>query len=170
MDNFVEQLVQKQKGGRDWAISAAAVIVTVVASVLCFLYLMSAFLIVMVGLIYASYWIISSLGREYEYCVTNGDIDIDLIVAKRSRKRIVSVRGSKIESLEPFSGTVPGGFDRTVMAVSSPAAKGCWRFTYRSKKNGHTQVIFEPNDAVLNELVSGLSRPMQVAVNQQRMG
>ena len=65
MDNFVEQLVQKQKGGRDWAISAAAVIVTVVASVLCFLYLMPAFLIVMVGLIYASYWIISSLGREY---------------------------------------------------------------------------------------------------------
>lgn len=168
MDHYVEQLVTKQKGGKEWAITAAAVAVTITLSALCFFYLMPAFLIVLVGLIYASYWIITAQSRELEYCVTNGDIDIDSIVAKRSRKRIVSVRGSKIDSLEPFSGAIPTGFDRTVMAASSPTAPGCWRFTYHSKKNGRTQVIFEPTEEVLNELISGLSRPLQLEVRQKR--
>ena len=166
MDHYVEQLVIKQKEGREWAIIAGSVAAVVALTVLTFLFLGPLCLIVLVGLAYAAYWIITSQSTEFEYCVTNGDIDIDRIVARRSRKRIVSVRGSKIERLEPFSGTIPAGFDRTVMAATSPGATGCWRFTYHSKKNGHTQVIFEPTDAVLEELIGGLSRPLQVEVRR----
>lgn len=168
MDHYVEQLVAKQKGGREWGIIGGTIAVAAALAFLCFWFLGPVFLIVLVGLVYGVYWIVSAQETEFEYCVTNGDMDIDSIVAKRKRKRIVSVRGGKIESLEPLSGSIPSGFDRTVMAASSPTAAGCWRFTYHSKKNGHTQVIFEPNDAVLDELIGGLSRPLQLEVRKWR--
>lgn len=167
MDHYVEQLVTRQKGGKEWAITALSILVAVGLSVLCFLFLGMLFIIVAVGTGYAAYYVITAQTVEYEYCVTNGDIDIDSIVAKRKRRRIVSVAGRKIESLEPFGGAIPDGFDRTVMAAPFPDAPGCWRFTYHSKKNGRTQVIFQPNDAVLEELTNGLSRPLQVEVRRQ---
>lgn len=171
MDHYVEQLVEKQKGGKEMAI--IALIGLLMAAVLVgafwlFPLIGPISILLVAGAGYGGYWLITGLTREYEYCVTNGDIDIDLIIAKRKRKRIVSVRGGKIQSLEPFDGNLPEGFDRTVMAVSSPAAEGCWRFTYHSKKNGTTQVVFEPTDKLLDELIGGLPRPLQIEVRRQR--
>ena len=165
MDHYVEQLVVKEKGAKEWGIIAGSVLVAVALSVLSFIFLGAFFIIFTVGFGYAAYMLITAQTLEYEYCVTNGDIDIDSIVAKRKRKRIVSVAGRKIERLEPFDGAPPAGFDRTVVTASAGAA-GCWRFTYHSKKNGHTQVIFQPNEAVLNELIGGLPRPLQVEVKR----
>ena len=166
MDHYVEQLVVKEKGAKEWAIIAGSVLAAAALSVLSFLFLGAFFIIFTVGFGYAAYMLITAQTLEYEYCVTNGDIDIDSIVAKRKRKRVVSVAGRKVESLEPFTGSVPAGFDRTVIAAASVAEAGCWRFTYHSKKNGHTQVIFQPNEAVLAELIGGLPRPLQVEVKR----
>ena len=168
MDHYVEQLVTKEKDTRDWLIIATTVLGAAALAVLSFLYLGMFFIIITMGVVYGAYWLISAQAVEYEYCITNGDVDIDRIVAKRKRSRIVSVRGGKIDTLEPFSGQIPSGFDRTVIVSSSPSATGCWRFTYHSKKNGNTQVIMEPTDAVLDELITGLSRPLQLSVRQQR--
>ncbi len=174
MDHYKEQLVILKKTGKDRGIIAlvlAAALLIVVGG----FFLINIFppigviyFVACAGVVYGGYWVISGLFTEMEYCVTNGDIDIDKITGRRKRRRVVSVRGDKIESLEPFDGTLPEGFDRTVMAASSLDAPGCWRFTYYSKKNGRTQVIFEPEDAVLDELVTGLSRPLQLQVKQVR--
>lgn len=166
MDHYVEQLVVKEKGAKEWGIIAGSVLVALALSVLSFIFLGAFFIIFTVGFGYAAYMLITAQTLEYEYCVTNGDIDIDSIIAKRKRKRIVSVRGSKIETMEPFTGEIPAGFDRTVMAAPSAGAAGCWRFTYHSKKNGHTQVIFQPSEAVLNELIGGLPRLLQIEVKR----
>lgn len=171
MDHYVEQLVRVKKGAREWGLTALILLAAAAVAVACFwfMYILSMLsLLLTAGAVYGAYWLISGLSVEMEYCVTNGDIDIDRIVAKRKRKRVVSVRGGKILSLEPFNGTIPAGFDRTVMAASSPDAAGCWRFTYHSKKNGSTQVIFEPTEALLDELIGGLPRPLQIQVRQQR--
>lgn len=168
MDHYEEQLVAVKKGAKEGALTALIVLAVAAIAVLSLWFLGMFFVIITAGAIYGAYWLISGLSTEMEYCVTNGDIDIDRIVAKRKRKRIVSVRGGKILSLEKFDGTIPAGFDRTVMAASSPTAAGCWRFTYHSKKNGRTQVIFEPSEAVLDELIGGLPRPLQIEVRKQR--
>ena len=78
---------------------------------------MIAFLL-LAGMGYGLWWLLTSLNIEYEYSVTNGDIDIDQITAKRKRKRIVSVSGAKIESLEPFNQQeYVARFDRRVIAA-----------------------------------------------------
>ena len=105
--------------------------------------------------------------RLGEYCVTDADmsvsIDVDQITARRKRKRLVSVSGRKIQALLPFYPTAPmGKYQRTVMVAPSLAEEGLWYFTYHSKKNGNTFVVFQPNERVLRQLYAGLPKLVQM--------
>lgn len=162
MDTFVEQIVAKQKDGKDYAIIAGSILAALIIVILIFPYIFVfgiLAILLLFGLGYGLWWLLSSLNIEYEYSVTNGDIDIDQIIARRKRKRVVSVAGDKIESLEPFSADeyAVRKFDRRVIAAPSANASDLWCFSYRSKKNGHTLVVFQPEQRVLEALKSGLS-------------
>ena len=103
MDTFFEQIVKKKKSPAEWAIMVGTLVVAVVLllAMLNIPILMAMPIlptIIIVGIGYGGWWLITGQNMEFEYCVTNGDIDIDLIIAKRKRKRIVSVVGRKVES------------------------------------------------------------------------
>ena len=84
-------------------------------------------------------------------------------MARRKRRRLVSVSGRKIESLLPYDPTKPQGvYQRIVVAAPSLDASGLWIFTYHSKKNGHTQVVFQPEQRVLQALYGGLQKLVQM--------
>lgn len=161
MDSFVEQLIKEKRNGRYFAavfgLTVAALLLMAAAFFLSpFLGMFAA--IVILGIGYGWYWCVTMLITEYEYCVTNGDIDIDRIRGKRRRLRLVSVRGDKIESLAPYTADCDlSRFDRVVRCTTGTDAADLWHFTYHSKKNGHTAVVFQPNARVLNALVEGLS-------------
>ena len=109
------------------------------------------------------WYIIGSQNIEYEYCVTNGDIDVDCIIARRKRKRIVSVSGRKVESLLPYDANKgTAGYQRVVVAAPSLQESGLWCFTYHSKKNGHTLVVFQPDDRVKDSFYEGLPKLVQL--------
>ena len=45
---------------------------------------------------------------EYEYIVTNGELDIDRIIARRGRKRMINIKTNAYELIAPYDdGTVP---------------------------------------------------------------
>lgn len=44
------------------------------------------------GSLYGGYILITNMSVEYEYIVTNGEMDIDKIIAKRRRKRLITVK------------------------------------------------------------------------------
>jgi hypothetical protein len=163
VDTFVEQIVAKRKGMKEYAIIfssiSAAIIFTLFFFLIAFSFLGMLAILLLFGIGYGLWWLLTSLNIEYEYSITNGDIDIDQITARRKRKRIVSVAGDKIESLEPFSQEeyATRKFDRRVIAAPSLNDPELWCFSYRSKKNGHTLVIFQPEQRVLDALKTGLS-------------
>lgn len=170
MDSFAEQLISKKKTGADYAILFAVTLGAVLAvyfSIYVFLVVPPIGILLIGGIGWLAWYGITSLNVEYEYAVTNGDIDIDQIVGKRKRKRLVSVPHTRIESLFPYSEAALTGkkFDRTVMVASSKNT-ATWCFTYRSKRSGHTLVMFEPNERVFTELFSGLPRLLQMEVEK----
>ena len=165
MDSFCEQIVQKKKGAKEWLIIALVIIGGLAVLFLAFLFNLLIIAALVVG--YAAWWLITAQNIEYEYCVTDADmsvsIDVDQITARRKRKRLVSVSGRKIQSLLPFDPTAPmGKYQRTVMVAPSLAEEGLWCFTYHSKKNGNTFVVFQPNDRVLRQLYAGLPKLVQM--------
>lgn len=166
MDTFIEQIVQKRKDGKEWAIIAGIVLAFVVLMIVGFLFLpyISMLLpVLLVGAGYGAWYVISAQNKEYEYCVTNGDIDVDMIIARRRRKRLVSVSGRKVEVLLPYDGTVSTAhYQRLVVVAPSLQEEGLWYFTYNSKKNGNTLVVFQPDGRVLNALYGGLTKLVQM--------
>mgnify|MGYP000845894750 CR=1 FL=1 len=173
MDTFVEQIVAKRKGAKEWAIIIGSLVLCVLLVLFAFPFLfaflsiLAAALVVALG--YGEWWLITSQNVEFEYSVTNGDIDIDQIIARRKRKRIVSVVGNKLEVLEPYNAAAYASrpFDRKVMAAPSEQDEGLWCFTYRSKKSGHTLVVFQPERRVLDALIVGLPAYVQRETNKK---
>ena len=163
MDSFFEQIIKKKKTVSDWLLTGLIILAALVVLTAAFLFLPEFFFIVAVGVGYGTWWLISNQSVEYEYCVTNGDIDVDKITARRKRKRLVSVSGRKIESLLPYDPAAPlGKYQRTVMVAPSLKEDGLWCFTYHSKKNGHTFVVFRPDRRVLCALYEGLPKLVQM--------
>ncbi len=167
MDTFFEQIVKKKKTALEWFIMLGALVAAIllVIAILSIPQLAAAPILsplLFIGIGYGGWWVMTSQNIEFEYCVTNGDIDIDLIIAKRKRKRIVSVRGKKIDSLLPVTEPVnKKAYQRVVIAAPSEKEAGLWAFTYHSKKNGKTLVVFQPETRVIKALIDGLSGPIK---------
>ncbi|MBQ9964247.1 MAG: hypothetical protein IJP14_03920 [Clostridia bacterium] len=167
MDIFVEQLVKKKKSTGQIVAIAGTILLALILLALSVLLIgivgpLSA--IIIVAVFYGAWYLLTAQNIEYEYCVTNGDIDIDRIVAQRKRERIVSVAGRKIESAgryvpEKWTGR---NIDRTVVAAPSDREENLYYFTYHSKKRGNTLVIFQPDDRVKESLYEGLPKLVQL--------
>ena len=163
MDTFVEQIIRKKKSAVEWLIVIGTVIAALVLAVVLWIFFGSLAALLIVAMVYGAWWLITSQNKEYEYCVTEGDIDIDLITAKRKRKRVVSVSGAKIERLLPYTSSVgTHGYQRILVAAESEREEGLWYFTYHSKKNGHTFIVFRPTERVLRALCGGLQNLQQL--------
>ncbi len=156
MDTFIEKLVTKKKAAADLVIIAL-----VVAAILLVLFFflatnirigMGIDLLLVVGVIYLGIRIITSRNVEYEYIVTNGDLDIDMIVSKRKRKRIFSANCKEFEIVAPvksssFSQHVQSIKNRidASSSIDSPDAY----FATLTYNNNKTLVIFEPDERML---------------------
>ena len=86
MDFFVEQLIREKRGGRYFFSMFGLTVAALVLLTLGVFFggILLPFAVVGVG--YGWYWCTSMLITEYEYCVTNGDIDIDRIRGKRRKE------------------------------------------------------------------------------------
>ena len=163
MDTFIEQIVQKKKTMGERLIIVGVVLLALVISGAVALFVPSLFLLVFALVCFGAWWLITNQNIEFEYSVTNGDIDVDSIIAKRKRKRLVSVSGRKIDSLLPYNpARSESGYQRVVMVAPSLQESGLWSFTYHSKKNGHTLVVFQPDTRVLQALYNGLPKLVQM--------
>lgn len=110
MDIFMEQLVPKKKDLKDKCLIAliivAAIVLTIVLGIITMSLsfqpqgqqpspvtsMASSFgLLFIAGVWYGAYYLINSLSVEFEYIVTNSEIDIDKIMSKKRRKRLVTI-------------------------------------------------------------------------------
>jgi hypothetical protein len=101
MDIFVEQIVKKRLGPKDYAIITATVFVGLVLIFLSLLIPAITFL-VLIGVCIGAYYLITSRSLEFEYSVTNGDVTIDKIINRRKRKHVISVDAHEIEEIGKF--------------------------------------------------------------------
>lgn len=157
MDTFMEKLVTKKKGIKDQFITAgiilgAMILVMVILSIPVIAQLGIGFFFA-AGIIYLGYRLITSRNVEFEYIVTNGDLDIDKITARRNRKRIFSASCKEFEILSrvksnSFSQSVQSIKNRidATSSIDSPDAF----FATLSYKGEKTLLIFEPDERMLN--------------------
>ncbi len=165
MDTFMEKIVMKKKTMADHLITAGIIfgVMVLILLILSIKEIAQFGLILAVGIGYLGYRLISSRNVEYEYIVTNGEIDIDKIISRRKRKRIFSAGCKEFDILSrvksnSFSQSVQSIKNRidASSSIDSPDAF----FATLNYKGEKTLLIFEPDERMLNNFKVYISRKM----------
>ncbi|HCW80437.1 MAG TPA: hypothetical protein DG942_04945 [Ruminococcaceae bacterium] len=165
-DIFVEQIIKKKMGLKDYTAFLAVALMSVFVVFLTLkipALFMIAFLI-WIALFFADYYLITSRNVEFEYSVTNGDITIDKIISRRKRKHVLSVDAHNISEMGKFKPDVINRkrvFKPYFTSIYDDG-RDSWYFCAHSSKNGNVLVVFNPEEKVLNAIRPFL--PGQVAL------
>lgn len=172
MDIFFEQLVKKKWQSIDTVktvgIIVGALAVFWIGSFFAIAFLgvsgMSLSFLLLAGLCYGSWWLITSLRIEYEYSATNGNITVDKIISRRKRKRLVTFEAREIEVLSKYQPEKYQNrqFDNTIDASTGNPDDEVWCIEVPHKTLGRTLVLFCPNERIIMAIKPFLKRQVSM--------
>lgn len=164
MDTFIEQIIKKRFSALDYLIIAGELLAGLVLLLSCWVFMPVLFSIIFVAVCVAEYYLLTSRNLEYEYSVTNGDITIDKITNKRSRKRLITMDAHDIESMGKFKPEdhAQKSYDFKLVASENGFSDKSWYFFGHHTKKGNVLVVFDPNDTVLASIKPFLKRQVSV--------
>lgn len=165
MDHYNEQLVKKTTDGRDIVLRALICSVTLVIIVLSFVgALMFGFLPIIIigfGACYLAYLLLTGTSVEYEYIVTNNDLDIDKISGKRKRKRLITVKLNTVTEWGEYKEGKGSGASATVIA-SDGTGMSLWYIVAKHEKYGDVMVIFNPTETTAVNINHGVPYAVKI--------
>lgn len=160
MDVFCEYIVTKKKELVDYllifAIAGGAVVLTYILMLLMLMF--SQFASIVMLLIAGCWWggiqLIKGRSVEYEYILTNSELDIDRIVAKSRRKRVCSIDFKHIDlcasTTDPtFAANYNNAGQRTVKNFAGDITADNVYFVDFANESQQTRVIFQPGKRML---------------------
>ncbi len=172
---FFEQIVKKKKTPAELA---ATVAIWAAGWLLCaaliwlgfmfFQFFMLA-LLAAVGVIYGTFKLAARLNLEYEYSVTNGTLDIDKIINRADRKRMISVNVGELDRFGLYDpARQPAGrFDLVVNAAADVQAPDpIYAAAVRHPAKGRVLVIFQPNERILGAVKRALPPALQLQLRK----
>lgn len=173
MDIFVEQIVKKETSGKDWALRVIIGIgmgILGAASLFIFMIIPFLGLLLLFGVIWGGCQLMTNTDCEYEYIVTNGEIDVDKIIAKRKRVRLITAKASAFEAFGKYENAPDTDNSvTTVSAVGVPETDSELKVWYADLKHpsaGNVRLIFSPNEKVIEAITPFL--PRQVKINMAK--
>lgn len=171
MDSFAEQLISKKSQKTDIAlkilISIAGLSLAILFMTITFATGFNLFILLSVGTLYLTVRIISNMYTEYEYIVTNNDLDIDKIVGKRKRKRLMTIKLDTVKEFEMYTDRTELSAETTVIAVDGTVADAYYLIAEHST-HGKTVVIFNPNERMREAINSGLPYAIRKRINIEK--
>lgn len=154
-DTFVEHLVTRKKTVTTRLIGVLYIVALVTVILITFMFevLFMLLPVAVVGGIWLVVRLIKGLDVEFEYIVTNGEVDIDRISGKRKRKRLITVDCRTFEILAPDSPSYFAAYEKVVFKEKIDVSSGenpRWFAICPSKQGGKLLLYFEPNDRMLD--------------------
>jgi len=163
LDIFLEKIVKRKKTVMDSAIIAGIIILAILLIMILssFKFLQTFSLFIIVGIGYLAFMFMRSRSIEYEYIVTNGDLDIDMIIAQRKRKRIFS---GSCKDFDVVAKLTSGQYDhntqsikKRILAISSMESKDVY-FATLVKDGQKTLIFFEPHAKMIESFKKYIPR------------
>lgn len=155
MDSFAEQIVVKQNTVGDTLKRIGIGVLALLLAAVLFLALSivgltAVGILLAIGSLYGGYYLITNLNVEYEYIVTNGELDVDKIIARRKRKRLLTVKASTFEEYGIVT-DMPEKDGLTVFMVTG-ADMSDYYADFNHPKHGKCRLVFSPDEKIREEL------------------
>ncbi|RCX08902.1 hypothetical protein DFR58_14013 [Anaerobacterium chartisolvens] len=163
MDVFIEQIISKKKNTQDVLVNAGIIAAGLILSLVIFSipYIQSFAIFLFAGIAFGVYYLITSRNIEFEYILTNGELDIDKIISRRKRKRVFSASCKDFDivarvSSDKFTNEVKGIRKKLELAgsMSSPDVY----FATLNLKGERTLLLFEPQKKMLDSFKTYIPR------------
>lgn len=171
MDIFVEQIVKKESSGKDTVLKlligiGMAVLLAVCVFVTLCTYWGSVAILVAFGICFGGYYLLTNFNCEYEYIVTNGEIDIDKIVAQRKRIRLITAKASTFEAFGEYKDAPEAASDVTVVMATgineSSAETSVYYADFKHSSAGNVRLVFSPEEKVVEAISPFLPRQLKI--------
>lgn len=152
MDIFVEQLIKRKSRPTDFLKLFLCMAASFAVIMLLFIFGGMLVFITAAVLLYLIYNLGLSINVEYEYCFTNGALDVDKIIAARKRKRLTELNARDIEIMATiknpaFKDYMKNRGIKKIDACSSLKDDGVC-FVIYNKDNKRYMLLFNPNDTI----------------------
>ncbi len=160
MDVFVEQIIRRRMNGKDYLIFAGILILGIVLILASMMFIPQFSILILAGVCFGGYFLIGTRNLEFEYSVTNGDLTIDKIINRRSRKRVLSFDVHNVEDMGKYDPQKHVGktYDKRIVCSATDDGKDSWYMHFRHKDFGNTLLVFSPNEKVLGAIKPFLLR------------
>ena len=159
MDTFVEQIVAIKKTFKTYlgyvGITIAALMIMTLALLLFGRYF-GVLVVFSIG--YGTFKLYAMLNIEYEYIVTNSTMDIDKIIAKSSRKRIISFELDTVQRIEKYTGQLPPDITKDYFFACNVNDDNAYIVYYRPEGKPLRSFIFAPNEKMIAAMKNFLPR------------
>lgn len=170
-DVFVEHMVKRKLGTKDILICLGVSILGAVVIFIGIQFLpimpMIPFLVIC-GVIYGMYKLISMRSVEYEYSITNGDIAVDKIISRKSRKRLTSFDAKGIEEMGKYTENAQKlrskRVDKTIFASETDDGADAWYVIAKSRKTGLTLLVFSPDERCIDAIKPFMDRRLKFEI------
>ena len=162
MDTFTEELVVKKNTSKD-IVKLVAYLLAIFTVPLIFILLgvtVNGYFIIVAlcaafFAIYGSYYLVTGLYKEFEYAVTNSNITVDKVIAKRNRKRIISVDIKRFNSLKKLkdSDFAKKDYRKIFKASITPDGDDVYGAEMHLEKfGGECLLLFSPGEKTLDAM------------------
>lgn len=171
MDRFSEQLIEKIPDGRDRLKRALILIGEVVLlGLLAFICMIIPAVIIVcfvaaLGSLFLLKFLMESTMYEYEYIVTNDDLDIDKIVGRRSRKRLITISLRTVKEMGRYDGSELKA-DVTVVAQDG-TGEGLFYLIADTEKHGTVALLFNPDERTAMNIVGGFEPKLKIKYTEE---
>ncbi len=161
MDLFNEQLVERRKSPIESMykygviLSAGLLMVLLVVFGMGFFFGQPYALFIFIpffaalGVFYLAKKIYGALDIEFEYSLTNGQFDVDKIVNRNERKRLITFDCIEIEGFDKYDGNVKTDMYKTRIFAANADSENLYYFSVNTQSTGKTIIVIEPNEKML---------------------
>lgn len=155
-DIYKECLVKSKKKISDLAMQIGIVVLGLILAFLAFIFL-GGFLgsIVCIIVAYGGYKLFLRINKEYEYTLTNNELDIDVIYSKQDRKRLYSVNMKKIDIMVSIHNKDYMNQLKRQAKLINASDGNATKETYAilvPEDNGYKKILITPNEKFLDYL------------------
>ena len=117
-------------------------------------YLAAFAFLLMAGVIFGAYKLSCRFNIEYEYIVTNGTMDIDKIISKSSRKRVLSFELQTVSRIDKFNPSQIASVNPKELTVAcNTDDPDAYLMVSSAEGKGTIYLVFAPDERVRSAVV-----------------
>ena len=158
MDTFFEQIVAIRKGSKEIfgfiGIWFTALLLTFILLFVRIPVITSFSFLIIAGVIYGAFKLTTKFNIEYEYIITNGILDVDKIINKSSRKRILSLDLAKTSRIEKFNPALLSNVNsKSVSVACNLDDENAYLMVIDGEKGPATYLVLSPDERIKNAVI-----------------